>query len=82
MLVRDRLGRLHCPVWISPGDLHQADVREGVRGAGAEEVIPMLWIVMRNAALRRHWYVNQMLEGGCPLRWQWHLAMVRAVYGW
>ncbi len=41
----------------------------------------MFWVFMRQAALQRHWIFNQMVEGGCPVRWQLHLAIVRAVYG-
>jgi hypothetical protein len=41
----------------------------------------MLWLMMRRAAVQRHWIVNQMLEGGCPIRWRWHMAMIRVVYG-
>jgi len=40
----------------------------------------MIWLMMRQAALQRHWMVNQMM-GGSPVTWQWHLAMVRMVYG-
>ena len=41
----------------------------------------MIWLSMRNAALARHWWFNQMFEGGCPICRQWHVAMVRAFYG-
>jgi len=45
--------------------------------------IPMiLWSAMRAAAIRRHAIVNLCLEGGCPVRWQRHMALIRAVYGW
>jgi len=42
----------------------------------------ILWSVMRAAAIERHRVVNLCLEGGCPVRWQRHLALIRAVYGW
>jgi len=41
----------------------------------------MIWASMREAALWRHWWVNQVLEHGCPWCWQRHLAMIRAIYG-
>jgi hypothetical protein len=42
----------------------------------------MFWLLMRQAAVQRHWIFNQTLEGGCPERWHWHMAVIRAVYGW
>lgn len=41
----------------------------------------MLWLIMRQAAVQRHWFVNQVCAGGCPVCWQWHMAVIRAVYG-
>ncbi len=38
--------------------------------------------MMRAAAIQRHRIVNLCLEGGCPVRWQRHMALVSAVYGW
>jgi hypothetical protein len=42
----------------------------------------MFWLMMRQAAVQRHWWLNQVFEGGCPYRWARHLAMIRIVYGW
>lgn len=42
----------------------------------------MTWIMLRNAAYARHRWYNLVYEGGCPVRWQWHLQMLRSFYGW
>jgi len=42
----------------------------------------IFWSAMRAAAIRRHAIVNLCLEGACPVRWQRHMALIRAVYGW
>jgi hypothetical protein len=42
----------------------------------------MTWALMREAAIRRHRWMNLVYEGGCPIRWARHMALIRAVYGW
>jgi hypothetical protein len=41
----------------------------------------LTWWLMRQHAMWRHSQVNYWLEGGCPVRWKQHEAMVRAFYG-
>ena len=41
-----------------------------------------MWHAMRTAAIARHRLVNAMFEGGCPYRWIWHMAAIKAVYGY
>jgi hypothetical protein len=42
----------------------------------------MIWHTMREAALIRHAIVNAVMERGCPVRWEWHKAIVRGFYGY
>lgn len=39
------------------------------------------WVANRNAALIRHWWWNQLLEGGDPEKWKAHVDLVKQVYG-
>ena len=40
-----------------------------------------LWSAMRAAAIARHRWFNLVFEGGCPLRWEDHMRVIRAFYG-
>jgi hypothetical protein len=40
------------------------------------------WHFMRQAAIARHAMVNSMYEGGDPDRWDAHMALIRAFYGY
>jgi hypothetical protein len=42
----------------------------------------MIWHMMREAAIGRHRMINVTLEGGCPIRWEGHMAVIRAFYGY
>lgn len=41
-----------------------------------------MWLFMRQAAMMRHRWYNQVYEGGDPYLWEWHRAMIRRFYGW
>src|SRR5690349_9015385 len=46
----------------------------------ANEVPMLFWMLMRNAAVCRH-YIAWRMAGGNPRSWAWHMAAVRSFYG-
>jgi hypothetical protein len=38
--------------------------------------------MMRDAAIARHRFLNVMFEAACPVAWERHMRIVRAVYGY
>lgn len=37
---------------------------------------------LRYAAIARHRYLNVAFEGACPIKWEAHMRIIRAVYGY
>lgn len=41
-----------------------------------------LHTMMRHAAIMRHRFLNVVFEDSCPVKWEAHMRIVRAVYGY
>jgi hypothetical protein len=42
----------------------------------------MIWIIMREAAIQRHYLLHKALGALDPITWSGHMQIVRNFYGW